>query len=67
MDWRGPRGTYLSGAGRRLRDIGNHEKAVSDAIEHAGLIDNDSQIDEIRLTRMHVEPPGCCDVTVTEL
>lgn len=49
------------------RDIDNHAKAPLDAIQHAGLLLDDEQIDQLVITRLHVEPPGCCDVTVTEL
>lgn len=52
---------------KRKRDCDNHIKAVLDALEHAGVYENDSQIDEIRVNRLHVEPPGCCDVTICEL
>lgn len=52
---------------RIRRDIGNHEKAVSDALVEAGFLVDDEQIDQLIITRLHVEPPGCCDVVVTEL
>lgn len=52
---------------RRKRDIDNHIKAVLDALMHAGVFVDDSQIDKLIVTRMHVESPGCCDVTITEL
>lgn len=52
---------------RRKRDIDNHLKAAIDALQHAGVFADDEQIDELRVKRLHVEPPGCCDVTITEL
>lgn len=52
---------------RRKRDIDNHVKPVLDAMQHAGVFEDDAQIDELRVKRLHVESPGCCDVTVTEL
>lgn len=52
---------------KRDRDIDNHIKAVLDALQHAGVFLDDEQVDELRVTRLHVESPGCCDVTITEL
>lgn len=52
---------------RRRRDIDNHIKAAIDALQHAGLFYDDEQVDEIRIKRLHVEPPGACDVTICEL
>jgi crossover junction endodeoxyribonuclease RusA len=52
---------------RRARDIDNHVKAVLDALQHAGAFADDEQIDELRVKRLHVEPPGACDVTIVEL
>lgn len=52
---------------RRKRDIDNIQKAVLDALAHAGVYKDDCQIDEIRVRRLHVEPPGCVDVCVTEI
>lgn len=51
----------------RKRDLDNHGgKAVLDALEYAGVYLDDAQIDELIIRRLHVEPPGCCDVTITE-
>lgn len=52
---------------KRKRDIDNHIKAVLDAMEHAAVFDNDEQVDQLIVKRLHVEPPGCCDVTIVEL
>jgi crossover junction endodeoxyribonuclease RusA len=52
---------------RRKRDIDNHIKAVLDSLQHAGVFEDDEQIDDLRVTRLHVEPPGACDVTIVEL
>lgn len=57
----------LTAPDKRKRDIDNHVKAALDALEHAGVYENDSQIDEIRVKRLHVESPGACDVTITQL
>lgn len=52
---------------RRKRDIDNVPKAVLDALAFAGVYEDDSQIDQLVVTRLHVEPPGCVDVTIQEL
>lgn len=52
---------------KRARDIDNHIKAVLDALQHAGVFYNDGQVSELRVKRLHIEPPGACDVTITEL
>jgi len=49
---------------KRIRDIDNVAKAVLDAIGHAGIYDDDSQIDFLSIQRLAVEPPGCVDVTI---
>lgn len=57
----------LTAPDRRERDIDNHIKATLDALQHAGSFVKDSQIDELVVKRLHVEPPGCCDVTIQEI
>lgn len=57
----------LTAPDKRKRDIDNHVKAVLDALQYAGVFLDDSQIDELRVKRLHVESPGACDVTITEL
>lgn len=52
---------------RRRRDIDNHVKSLVDAMMHAGVFQDDEQIDELRVNRLHVESPGCADVTIHEL
>jgi len=52
---------------KRKRDIDNHIKAILDALQHSGVFKDDEQIDLLRVRRLHVEPPGCCDVVITEL
>lgn len=52
---------------KRKRDVDNYNKSLLDALRHAGVYHDDCQIDELRVRRLHVEPPGCVDVTITEL
>lgn len=48
----------------RRRDIDNVAKAVLDAIGHAGIYQDDSQVHELIVRRVGVQPPGCVDVYV---
>jgi crossover junction endodeoxyribonuclease RusA len=52
---------------RRRRDVDNYQKAALDALTHAGVYEDDCQIDELIVRRLHVEPPGACDVTIVEV
>lgn len=51
----------------RRRDIDNYQKAALDALSHAGVYQDDCQIDDLHVKRLYVEPPGCVDVTITEI
>lgn len=51
---------------RRKRDIDNVPKAVLDALQHAGVYEDDNQIDKLLVTRVRVEPPGYIDVTIED-
>lgn len=51
----------------RKRDIDNTAKAVLDAIGHAGIWLDDSQVDRLLIERLGIEPPGCVDVIIEEL
>jgi crossover junction endodeoxyribonuclease RusA len=52
---------------RRTRDIDNIVKPTLDAITHAGVWQDDSQIDELRVVRGHVQVPGWIDVTIERI
>jgi crossover junction endodeoxyribonuclease RusA len=52
---------------RRKRDLDNVLKSLLDACEHAGCYVNDSQIDEIHITRKTVVKDGSCIIAIVEL
>ena len=56
---------YLYPPDKRKRDVDNVLKPLLDALEHAGVYENDSQIDKLCITRMEVKPQGLCDVTIS--
>ena len=51
---------------RRRRDLGNLDKALGDALEHAGIYEDDSQIDRLEFRRCSVVPGGKVIVEITE-
>lgn len=52
---------------RRRRDIDNLLKALLDALEHGGLFENDSQVDDLRIVRSIQKDGGEVLVTVSEI
>lgn len=52
---------------RRRRDLGNVEKALCDALTHAGLWHDDSQIDDLRIIRAPVVAGGRVTVRVEQI
>lgn len=52
---------------RRSRDLDNHLKSLLDAMEHAGVYENDSQIDSLSIHRVGVEQDGRMIVRIEEL
>ncbi len=52
---------------RRRRDLGNIEKALCDALTHAGLWGDDSQIDDLRIVRRPVVKGGKVTVKIGEI
>lgn len=52
---------------RRSYDIDNFVKALLDSLEHAGVFENDSQIDQLHIIRGPVVSDGSCEVLIKEL
>jgi crossover junction endodeoxyribonuclease RusA len=52
---------------RRRRDLDNILKALFDALEHAGVYEDDEQIDDLRIVRRPRMKPGCLAIVITEL
>lgn len=48
---------YAMPPDRRRRDLDNIQKGMLDSIEASGLIDDDSQIDDLRIIRRSPAPP----------
>ena len=51
---------------RRRRDLDNLQKPVLDALEHAGLYENDSQVAWLLTRRRAVVPGGALTVTLED-
>lgn len=49
---------------RRVRDLGNLDKCLGDALQHAGIIENDGLIDDLRFVRMPVVKGGMLRVFI---
>jgi len=52
---------------RRVRDLDNLQKPVLDALQHAGVYENDGCIDLLLTRRREVVPGGRLDVEVLDL
>ncbi len=48
----------------RKRDVDNILKPLLDAMEHAGVYENDSQIDELHIIRREPVKGGSCSVVI---
>lgn len=48
----------------RTRDLDNYMKALMDALTHAGVWEDDSQVDRLLILRGVVRKPGLCVVEV---
>lgn len=51
---------------KRASDLDNRMKALLDALEHAGVFDNDEQIDELTILRGPIVKGGECYVMISE-
>jgi crossover junction endodeoxyribonuclease RusA len=51
---------------RRAYDIDNRVKAVLDALQHAGVYEDDEQIDRIEIVRRPVLKGGLCIAVIAE-
>ena len=49
---------------KRRRDVDNIFKALGDSLTHAGVWDDDSQIDDLRITRGEVVRGGLLNVMI---
>lgn len=56
---------YPPRAGRR--DLDNLLKALLDGMQHAGIYEDDSQIDHLEISRREVTPPGLMVVTINKI
>lgn len=52
---------------RRARDLDNALKATLDALQAAGVFDNDALIDDLRIRRQEPKPPGHLCVRVESI
>ena len=52
---------------RKRRDLDNVCKAMLDALGHAGVYQDDSQIDRLEIVRGVVRAPGAAVVTIEEI
>lgn len=52
---------------RRRRDLDGMLKAVLDALTHAGIYADDSQIDDLSITREPSEPGGALLITIEKV
>jgi crossover junction endodeoxyribonuclease RusA len=57
---------YASPPDKRRRDMQNIEKALFDALEHAGVYLDDEQIDEHRTKKLSPSKPGSVVVRIFE-
>ena len=60
-------GVTLNAPDRRRRDLDNFMKVIFDAITQRGTWDDDSQVDELRITRGEIIKGGTCVVTIEEI
>lgn len=52
---------------KRTQDIDNRIKATMDALQHAQAFENDSQVDELKVSRGSIVPGGRMEIMVGEI
>lgn len=52
---------------RRARDLDNLLKGLLDSLHHAGVIEDDSEIDDLRIRRFAIRPGGELQVRISEI
>lgn len=52
---------------RRARDLDNLPKGVLDGLKHAGVIRDDCDIDDLRITRFGIRPGGALQIQISEI
>ena len=52
---------------RTRRDLDNVLKATLDSLQIGGMFADDEQIDDLRIKRMDVEPPGRLEILMEEI
>lgn len=55
---------YLQAPTRRKYDIDNRIKTVLDALQHAGVFEDDEAVDVLEVRRGPIVEGGCCTVMV---
>ena len=51
---------------KRKRDVHNYHKGLIDALQHAGMYDDDEQIDKLTIERMGIRKGGAVIVSIEE-
>lgn len=52
---------------KRMQDIDNRIKATLDALQHAGVFANDSQVDDLHVVRGKIIPGGRLELMIGEI
>ena len=58
---------YCKHARPTKRDLDNILKSLLDSLDHAGVFDDDEQIDELHVLRAGVEKPGNVAISLVEI
>lgn len=58
---------WLHWPNRRRGDVDNRVKPVLDALQRAGVYDDDSQIDELHVYRADIQKLGYCTVNIAPM